>query len=275
MYNPLKYVDPSGERCVGGIISGYLLEQAYRELMIMRYNNYLEIMEPTWERMNWLINSIYSVGDSSAGALSNNNHGGSGNHGSPIGGGRSASTSFNRFQQNQPVDSDEGRCILTSLGSIWGGDSTAVWEERAKLYREIFDKNPFDPNNLVEFINWNPDPDVYTSYTCEGIYMSDICDAMNDGYVVSAMCDFTANMIDYYGFNNNGHFVNVSYISIQDDGWVNIEFNDHPMNTFMHDYNANQIECFDYSRYTTYNYNTGNRIRILESIHFIKIKLWP
>jgi hypothetical protein len=81
MYNPLKYVDPSGERCVGGIISGYLLEQAYRELMIMRYNNYLEIMEPTWERINWLINSIYSVGDSSAGALSNNNHGGSGNHG--------------------------------------------------------------------------------------------------------------------------------------------------------------------------------------------------
>ena len=216
-----------------------------------------------------LANSIYSQGDNNIG------NGGSGNHGSGMGGGCTASTSFNRFKQNHTVNSNEGRCILTSLGSIYGGDGTAAWEERARLYREAFDKNPFDPNNLVEFINWNPDPDVYTSYTCEGINMSEICDAMNNGYVVSAMCDFTGDMIDYYGFNNNGHFVNVSHISVQDNGYVSISFNDHPMNNFMHDYNANQIECFDYSRYTTYNFNTGNRIRILESIRFIKIKFWP
>ena len=116
MYNPLKYVDPSGELYFGwNGNSSYFDEQAARSVMSHRYNMYLESMQGTWERIDNFSNSLWSQGDSQGGAI-----GGNGCHG---GGGRpkKATTRFNRWQQKQDVKSDKGKCVLTSLGSIMGG----------------------------------------------------------------------------------------------------------------------------------------------------------
>ena len=163
--------------------------------------------------------------------------------------------------------------LVVSWGG--GGDSTAAWEARADLYRATFEKNPFDPNNLIDFINWNPDPDVYTSYECTGIDFSDIYDAMKEGDVVSAMCNFSNEMADMFGLTNKGHFVNIDYIKIKTDGTICIDFNDHPMNNYMPKYKADGFDCFDYTRYKSYNTSYGRPIRVLESIRFIKIKIIP
>jgi RHS repeat-associated core domain len=89
MYNPLKYVDPSGELYFGwNGNSSYDYEQAERLVLSIRYNQYLEIMQPTWDRINYFSNSLWSQGDSYGGAIGGNgcHGGGSGNLGSPGGG---------------------------------------------------------------------------------------------------------------------------------------------------------------------------------------------
>ena len=273
MYNPLKYVDPSGEQYLGwNGNSGYADEQAERLVLRIRYNNYLESMQGTWERIDNFSNSLWSQGNSWGGAI-----GGNGCHG---GGGRpkKATTRFNRWQQKQDVKSDEGRCILTSLGSIMGGDSTAAWEARADLYRATFEKNPFDPNNLIDFINWNPDPEIYSTYECSQIPFTGIFDAMNDGYVVSFMCDFSNEMMGMFDLTNSGHFVNVSYINIQEDGCITIDFNDHPRNNYLTEYNSCHSNMFwfdDYTRFIEYNDVSGykpifNAIRIIKTLLILK-----
>ena len=78
MYNPLKYVDPSGELYFGwNGNSSYDYEQAERLVLSIRYNQYLEIMQPTWDRINYFSNSLWSQGDSYGGAIGGNGcHGG-------------------------------------------------------------------------------------------------------------------------------------------------------------------------------------------------------
>ena len=78
MYNPLKYVDPSGERYLGwNGGSTYYLEMAERALMSIRFNQYLESMQMTMDRIDDFSNSLWSQGNSYGGAIGGNGcHGG-------------------------------------------------------------------------------------------------------------------------------------------------------------------------------------------------------
>ena len=91
MYNPLKYVDPSGELCRGWGSSTYYLEMAFKNMMKERYSQYLELMEMTLNHINEMIDGFFSMGNMTGGMLSSNHGNGSGNHGSAIGGGSTIS----------------------------------------------------------------------------------------------------------------------------------------------------------------------------------------
>ena len=130
MYNPLKYVDPSGELYFGwNGNSSYDYEQAERLVLSIRYNQYLEIMQPTWDRINYFSNSLWSQGDSYGGAIGGNgcHGGGSGNQGSGNGGGNNQNVSTGNEQgdgdptsttnSNDTQDGDPQR--LVSPNYLW------------------------------------------------------------------------------------------------------------------------------------------------------------
>ena len=77
MYNPLKYVDPTGERCYGWYASTYYYEQLARQYVRdEQYRIFALAMASTWRFTPW-INTLYSEGYYVCG-----NRGGSTNHGS-------------------------------------------------------------------------------------------------------------------------------------------------------------------------------------------------
>ena len=265
MYNPLKYVDPTGEQYFGwdpGMM--HRIEQEAKRIVRQCWQVVYDDISMTHAMTIALANSLYSQGDNRMGK------GGSGNHGSG-GGKRKASTKFNRYQQNQDGGLTYGICVITSIG----GDSTDDWAKRADAYRTAFEKEPFDPNNLEEFISWNPDPEKYHTYECDEIYFSEIYDSMNNGYVVSFMCNFTQEMADEFGLTYKGHFVNVESISIKDDKWIKIWFNDHPMNNYMQKYKSSNINRFMESDYKRYMYNIQQCKPILQYPRILRIKLMP
>ena len=106
MYNPLKYVDPTGEQYFGwNGCSSYYDEQAFRALMRMRFNNYLEIIESTNERINFYSNSLWSQGDSNGGSfLGVHSKGGSGNHGSGGDGVKIGSEAFKKLCEKHGIE---------------------------------------------------------------------------------------------------------------------------------------------------------------------------
>ena len=77
MYNPLKYVDPTGERYFGwsGGSAYYFEQQARLVVLKEQYRVYEVAMESHWKFVEHMINSIYTQGDNATGS-------GSGNHGS-------------------------------------------------------------------------------------------------------------------------------------------------------------------------------------------------
>lgn len=84
MYNPLKYIDPTGERQLGWCASTYQLEQELRHLRSVQYEMYLAYMQKV-VGFACFINSIYSMGLSVGGLLGLG--GGCGGHGCAIGNG--------------------------------------------------------------------------------------------------------------------------------------------------------------------------------------------
>lgn len=86
MYNPLKYVDPSGERCVGPD-SGFLTALIEEEIINMIRRRHYDMSMYSTFNFSSNINSLYSTGFSYSGLWSSINHGcngGSGNHGDSI-----------------------------------------------------------------------------------------------------------------------------------------------------------------------------------------------
>lgn len=78
MYNPLKYVDPTGERPLGWSGgSTYYFESNRSYVLQEMYNLYMLGIESHWNIVNLMTNSIYTQG-----AYVGGRHGGSGNHGS-------------------------------------------------------------------------------------------------------------------------------------------------------------------------------------------------
>ena len=80
MYNPLKYVDPTGERQIGWVSSTYQFEQAAKHIFSQWKIVYDDIVFKHALSIA-MANSIYSDGPDACGGRS-----GSGNHGSPGGG---------------------------------------------------------------------------------------------------------------------------------------------------------------------------------------------
>lgn len=268
MYNPLKYVDPSGERYYGYDEAAYF--RMIEEMAQRVFQEWYSVYDMAVANVQLTINMACCL----FGHGLDTHASGSGHHGAAGGGGCRAFTRFNSYQQNQGVNSSEGMCVLTSLGSILGGDSTAEWEARAEAYRATFNKNPFDPNNLIDFINWNPDPEIYHSYECTEIQFNEICEAMNNGYVVSFMCDFSEDVVSTFGLQSAGHFVNVSYFEIFENGCISMEFNDHPMNNYLHKYNSCDSDMFHVNNYKMYIYDNINDYRpIFNATRIIKILL--
>lgn len=224
------------------------------------------------------INSLYSTGFSYSGLWSSINHGcngGSGNNGSPIGGGDGrnitceAHQQFNESQRDN-VDVPHGKCVFGSLGStcdVWEGAlTTQQWIDSANssgIDIEIL----CNTENLQNFIKSN-------DYVCEGIYMNQICEAMNEGYVVNAWCTLNGDIVDYYNLNGTSHFVNVSDCIMYDNGDIEIRFDDFKSNTFMIPYGSNinpPNSAFNFSTYTDYH-----GFKIIRSIRFFMIKPnWP
>ena len=81
MYNPLKYVDPSGERQMGWIYSTYQWEQEARTAVTKEWEKMYEVCTVSHNLTHSMACSIYSKGTDACGGGD-----GGGNHGSGIGG---------------------------------------------------------------------------------------------------------------------------------------------------------------------------------------------
>ncbi|MBQ6084310.1 MAG: RHS repeat-associated core domain-containing protein [Bacteroidales bacterium] len=263
-YNPLKYVDPSGEQYFGwNGGSSYYDEQAARLVMSIRYNMYLESMQMTMERIDNFSNSLWSQGDLHGGAI-----GGNGCHGGGSTGGnkpKTKHTRFNEHQLNAIVESDRGKCVLSGLGSMmtsWDnmgwGETTKEWVMKEHDYCANHpDKEPschgYEAYNLLDFITWDNNG-KYNTYKAKQIGMNEIYDYMDDGWVVAALCRL---------YDGSSHYANVTSCTMYGDGAIDISFLNNPLpkNTIMALYHSNSI------------YEFNNSYESAMEIRFIAIKL--
>ena len=91
MYNPLKYTDPTGERCFRWCETSYYIWQKAMQIVLQeRLVVYNQAMASTWQ-LNQMIHAIYSSGSYAGGDTG----GGSGYHGCPMGSGGPSGPSGN------------------------------------------------------------------------------------------------------------------------------------------------------------------------------------
>ena len=281
MYNPLKYVDPTGERPLGWSGGSTYYFESNRSYVIQEmYNLYMLGIESHWNIVNLMTNSIYTQG-----AYIGGRHGGSGNHGSPGGDGKTTKPkNYDDKQLWKGLRARRGKCVFGALGCMstcWGdgiiGETTREWRKKERDYfkQHNRDKHGYDANSLIDFITWNPDG-KYNNYIVERINVDQIYNSMEEGWVVATMCTLSNYMIDLKGFNNGGHYVNINSCTMYNDGSIYIDFHDIQCNTFMTPYYSTQTDFFELYMYTIPDKNNPqNMNQILENIGLIRIKLIP
>ena len=139
---------------------------------------------------------------------------------------------------NYPISikNKNGACVVTALGSAktyWFaktgkyGDGTKKWIEKSKEFEAAtgccFNCTPM---NVVKFIEWNNEENSYSNYEATLIHLSDVYDALceNQDYVV-AICVNLKNKEDIEKNNGQiGHFANVSYVSLSENGSIKLCF---------------------------------------------------
>ncbi len=265
MYNPLKYVDPSGYRYFGWDPGfWHRIEQQMKAYILNAWHQHYDSSMAS-HRLTMLLSSfLYSRGPDT-------NHGSSGNHGTPGGDGYGnisceAHQSFDNSQLEN-IESEHGICVFGGLGSTcnqWeGAYDTQEWMNRANEYGQYV----YRTNYLRDFI-------IDNNYECELLSIDQICDAMNDGYVVSAWVTLTDELVDFYNLNGTSHYVNISDRIMYDTGYISLYFNDFPSNSFMVPYGG--FINPPMSIFNTTIYHENNNITILQKINFYKIKPnWP
>jgi hypothetical protein len=129
-YNPLKFVDPTGERQVGWSPSTYYYEQMARLVVLKeQYRVYEVAMASTWLLMDYISNCVFSQGPNAMGC------GGSGNHGGGTGGGSSS--------DGPTVNGNgDGNPLNTNSSNSNGRPGSSK-------------DNPISANNLTEVCNWH------------------------------------------------------------------------------------------------------------------------
>ena len=168
MYNPLKYVDPSGERCCG-VDMTYLIEQMMKEFVLNEWHRQYDLSTAS----NWvtffLTSCLFSHGEGTTG--------GSTNHGSPIGcgGGSVEARSLGNGKYevvNGLYDGGNTVYIVDDEGNRIGvlgytlTPYTFYNDDGLFVNNAIIDLNDYSGQNFLDdFIN-NP-PDIFT-------YMTDI-----------------------------------------------------------------------------------------------------
>ena len=108
MYNPLKYVDPSGERCQG-IEMTYLIEQMMKEFVINEWRSHYDTSMASHFVTLAMASCLFSHGEENSGS--------SVNHGSPIGCGNE---SPNGPEWQNEGDGDPTNTTNSSSGGIPG-----------------------------------------------------------------------------------------------------------------------------------------------------------
>lgn len=277
MYNPLKYVDPSGEQYYGwNGCSSYNYEFEMRALMRINYERYLIAMASTNTFNPW-ITSLYSSGNLTPGFWGGHGCGG-GNDGI-----KTQPKNYNEKQLWKALNNaSHGICVIGGLGSMntcWEddviGETAKDWIRKSNDYFEQTGKNGLEANNIIDFITWNPDG-KYNDYEASLISIADIYDCMEEGWVVAAMCTLSDYMINLYSFKNGGHYVNVNSCTMFHNGSIYIDFYDIPCNSFMIPYKSDQYDYFNHNAYTIPDkYDTLITYNRLKNIVFIRIKLIP
>ena len=99
MYNPLKYIDPTGERQMGWSPSTYYYEQMARLVVLKeQYRVYEVAMASHWLLMDYISNCVFSQGPNAMGSS------GSGNHGSGGDGVKIGSEAFKKLCEKHGIE---------------------------------------------------------------------------------------------------------------------------------------------------------------------------
>ncbi|MDO5342043.1 MAG: RHS repeat-associated core domain-containing protein [Bacteroidia bacterium] len=217
-YNPLKYVDPTGERCYGPS-EAEIVQRAINEARQRCWRETYRILEEQEAMYRQIKDGQHPFGW----GLEPGGAGSENSSGSVV---KWSYKSFDYGQLNKGVSSRRGKCVLTSLGSArkcWSegrwGESTKEWEKREEEYYEQTGKHGYETGNFEDFIESNPDPSRYNTYVAmtgvTDISPDNICDLMDAGYVVAVFCTLE---------NGEKHFANVESCTMYDDNSFTIKF---------------------------------------------------
>ena len=233
MYNPLKYVDPSG-----WVVSGASLGTPIQGPFGWGTNfapvyEWRDICDPSVRsKVASAILTSYMVGNgcSISGNIAISNDGKIGEIQTYI----DVSSRFSN-QLNSPIVFETGGCVLTALGSTnryWFtemgkyGNDTKTWGKKAKEFNKatnrLFNSTA---TNIVKFIEWNDEKGTYKQYEASIIPVSEIMEALLHDYAVAAGVNLVQSEDITQNSGEKGHFANISFASLSQDGsMITLEF---------------------------------------------------
>lgn len=191
-YNPLKFVDPTGERQMGWSPSTYYYEQMARLVVLKeQYRVYEVAMASHWLLMDYISNCVFSQGPNAMGC------GGSGNHGSGGGSVEVQSIGDGKYKVINGLY-DGGNTVYVvddqgnRTGEVLGRTLTpcTFYNEDGRLKKGI----TIDLNDFSGQVFWN---DFITNTPSLTIYALDMYDGYkNDDY--NSIYDFKKHDKDAY-----------------------------------------------------------------------------
>ena len=274
MNNPLKYIDPSGWRFIGGMV-GYTPNSSANTFdPYVFYGGHIPL-EPR---------DICDVGVRTEVATAVLKSYMYGNH-LKVGGlasfgddGKiidinvflSFKYDYNQLNQSLPVEA-KGKCVLAGLGSTmkywvkpnnnkWG-DGTKQWLKKSQKYAEQTGNDFSNPKYLIEFIQWNDAEKSFKSYEAAFIPLSEVPEAILDNYVVAACSELKIASDIQFNSGEKGHFANVSRIKTY-NGTIELDFIEPEGTNIMNTFKSSSLFYYENPPY-------------LYNISFIKYKLKP
>jgi len=230
-YNPLKYIDPTGESCYGPS-EAEKVQLAMNEARQRCWNQLYRMMEEYDKVYQQIKSQQHPFGIGTEPPRGSRREGNSGD-GKP----KSASKSFDYRQLTKDPcnESGRGKCVLSSLGSArqcWDsgrwGESTKEWGQRENEFYEKTGMHGYETGTFKEFLEYNPDPSRYNSYVAKTgtgeITPAQIYDLMNGGYVVAVFCTLESG---------ENHFANIESCTMYDDNSVMVEFSNPNQNMML------------------------------------------
>ena len=269
-YNPLKFVDPTGERQMGWSPSTYYYEQMARLVVLKeQYRVYEVAMASHWLLMDYISNCVFSQGPNAMGC------GGSGNHGSGIGGGGGQDEShINRplvFITNYITDNDLPLYNFVIYNTCESSDNSSYFSELKKLMAENTKYFFIDGAAALEFMYENSFDENMNPYKEISAWVVD------EGIIVQPWnANKEATSENYYFQFNDGNY----YYEFQDNMYlIHAEIHTHPnynngdIGVSLEDLNLNN-KIPVYIIYNSSLYNVGNPTIRLDQTRNINYYNW-